>query len=61
MREEMQASKDINWSREIRLSIEKRLKQKKMKSACEIQDTLRKKASGKWSGVKEIRKWREKR
>ena len=61
LREEMKLVKDINWSKEIRDSIEKRLKQEKMKNACEIQDRLRKKASGKWSGVSEIRKWREKK
>ena len=61
MREEMKSFRDINWSEEIRLSIEKKLKKMKMKSACKIQDRLRKKASGKWSGISEIRKWREKR
>jgi len=61
MREEMKTFKDINWSKEVRESIEKRLKQEKMKKACEIQDTLRNKASGKWSGVLEIRKWRDKK
>lgn len=61
MREEMKKFENINWSEEIRLSIEKKLKKMKMKSACNIQDKLRKKASGKWSGVSEIRKWREQR
>jgi regulator of protease activity HflC (stomatin/prohibitin superfamily) len=61
MREEMKAFKDINWSKEIRESIDKRLRQEKVKNACETQDKLRNKASGKWSGVAEIRKWRERR
>ena len=61
MREEMRAFDDVNWSEEIRESIERKLKIMKMKNACKTQDRLRKKASGKWSGVSEIRKWRERR
>ncbi len=61
MREDMKSFKKINWSEEIRQSIERRLRLEKMKAACDIQDRLRNKASGKWLGVKEIRKWREKR
>ena len=59
MHEEMREFEDINWSEEIRESIDRKLKMIKKKNACKVQDRLRKKASGKWSGVAEIRKWRE--
>jgi hypothetical protein len=61
MHEEMKANKDINWSEEIRHAIHERLKREKMKKACETQDRLRAKTTGKWSGAKEIRKWRRQR
>ena len=61
MRNEMKEFEDVNWSEEIRDSIEKKLKLMKMKDACKVQDKLRKKSSARWSGVAEIRKWREKR
>jgi rRNA-processing protein FCF1 len=49
----------INWSEEIRKAIENRIRKDKMKKACKTQDDLRKKASGRWSGSEEIRKWRD--
>ena len=61
MREDMKSYNKINWSEEIRHAIEERLREEKMKKACAAQDKLRKKTSGKWSGAKEIRKWRERR
>ncbi len=61
MHAEMKDLKEINWSEEIRRAIEQRLRQEKMKKACEVQDQLRGKTSGKWSGAKEIKKWRERR
>jgi hypothetical protein len=61
MHEEMRNLQDINWSEEIRRAIEQRLRKEKMKKACEVQDQLREKARGKWSGAKEIKKWRERR
>ncbi len=59
MHQDMRRLEGINWSEEIRQAIEKKLRSDKMKKACKIQDHLRSKASGKWSGVKEIRKWRD--
>ncbi len=61
MHEQMKNLKDINWSEEIRNAIEERLRQEHMKKASDIQDRLRKKSRGKWSGAKEIRKWRERK
>ena len=49
---------NINWSGAIRKLIEDKLEAEKMKKACKIQDGIRKKTSGDWSGTEEIRKWR---
>lgn len=43
---------------EHRRSMEAIVKRKKIRDAISLQDRLRKK-SGKWDGVSEVRKWRE--
>jgi metal-responsive CopG/Arc/MetJ family transcriptional regulator len=43
---------------EHRRGIEEAIKREKIQEAVSLQDSLRKK-SGKWDGVAEVRKWRE--
>jgi len=67
----MDLYKDINWSEVVREAIEGRIEIEEMLrrridraralKASEDMDRLRSKTSGKWSGVEEIRKWREAR
>lgn len=67
----MDLYKDVNWSEVIRRAIKARVEvEERLHSridraralkASEDMERLRAKTSGKWSGVEEIRKWREER
>jgi len=67
----MDSYKDVNWSEVIRrairarVEVEKRLRRQidraRALRASEDMERLRAKTSGKWSGVEEIRRWREER
>lgn len=67
----MDLYKDVNWSEVIRRAIKARVEvEERLRSridraralkASEDMERLRAKTSGKWSGVEEIRKWREER
>ena len=67
----MDTLKDINWSEVIRrivkerVETEERLRRKidraRALRASEDMERLRAKTSGRWSGVEEIRRWREAR
>ncbi len=50
----------VNWSEVARQAFEATIRQKQMREAAESMDRLREstKLSG-WSGVREIRKWRD--
>lgn len=71
LKERMAKCKELNWSEFIRSAIEERveieaaqerhLDQGRLEEAIKTQDRIRAKTSGKWSGVKEIRKWRDTR
>jgi len=69
VKKKMDEWSDINWSEVVRRAIETKLETEKylrgridkaraLKAADDM-DRLRAKTSGKWSGVGEIRKWRE--
>ena len=70
-KEKMDALKDVNWSEVIRRSIRERIETEEMlrrridraraEKASDDMEKIRAKTSGKWSGVGEIRKWRETR
>jgi len=53
--------KHVDWAKYIQNTIEKKIREEEMNLACQIMDKVAMKTSGKWSGVNEIRKWREKR
>lgn len=53
---------DLDWSQYLRDVIKKRIKQEKIKQACQEMDELRKKTAGaKFDSVKAIREARESR
>jgi hypothetical protein len=60
LRREMKKRKRTNWSLVARKAFEEAIRQEEMTKAAEGIDTLRtsSKTPG-WSGVKEIRKWRD--
>lgn len=61
VKRKMRRFKNVNWAEYIRRAIEKKIREEEMKIACLIMDSLAEKTSGRWSGVDEIRKWRERR
>lgn len=60
LRREMKRFKHINWSEVARKAFEERIRREEMAKAAEGIDRLRlaSQTPG-WSGVKEIRKWRD--
>jgi hypothetical protein len=60
LKREMKKRKNTNWSLVARKAFEEAIRQEEMATAAEAIDRLRtsSKAMG-WSGVKEIRKWRD--
>jgi metal-responsive CopG/Arc/MetJ family transcriptional regulator len=71
LKKKMDKMKHINWSEVVRKAISNMIEKEestgsrreinraRMISAAKEQDRLRAKTSGSWSGVEEIRKWRE--
>ena len=69
IKKKMDEYSDINWSEVVRRAIESKVETEKYLrgqidkaralEAAEDMDRLRLKTSGKWSGIEEIRKWRE--
>ncbi len=64
LKKKMTHAKAVNWSEVARQAFEDRLRQQEMVEAASAMDKLREatKSTGpsSWSGVREIRKWREK-
>lgn len=68
-KEKMEALSDVNWSEVVRRSIRERIAmeeslrrpfdRRKALRATASMDALSRRMSGRWSGVKEIRKWRD--
>jgi hypothetical protein len=60
LKREMKKRKKTNWSLVARRAFEEAIRQEEMAAAAEAIDRLRtsNKVTG-WSGVKEIRKWRD--
>ena len=71
LKKKMEKLNHINWSEVVRQAIsnmiekeesansEREINFERVRSAAKEQDRLRAKTSGSWSGVEEIRKWRE--
>ena len=71
LKKKMEKLKQINWSEVVRQAIsnmiekeestnsEREINFERVRSAAKEQDRLRAKTSGSWSGIEEIRKWRE--
>jgi predicted transcriptional regulator len=60
LKKRMEHMKAVNWSDVARQAFEETVKREKMARASENIDRLRSEAGrGKWSGVLEIRKWRD--
>jgi hypothetical protein len=65
----MSRLRGFDWSKFVRDAIERRLEQEEslephsdrelLEEAIGIQDRLRAKSSGNWSGTEEIRRWRD--
>jgi hypothetical protein len=60
LKKRMEQTAGVNWSEIAREAFEEAVKRKEMREAAESMDRLREstKLSG-WSGVREIRKWRD--
>ena len=72
LKKKMEKLKHINWSEVVRQAISNMIEKEsvnsgrkinfeRVMSAAKEQDRIRAKTSGSWSGVEEIRKWREPR
>ena len=59
LRERMRRHPDVNWSEVVRETIENKVRELEMKEAAKTMDELTEKTSGTWSGVEEIRRWRD--
>jgi hypothetical protein len=70
IKKKMRKYRHINWSEVARSAIEERIRLEELqeprridsallKTAIEVQDSIRAKSSGNWSATEEIRKWRE--
>lgn len=61
LKKRMEHMKAVNWSEVARQAFEETVRREKMMRASEAIDRLRVDAGrGKWSGAREIRKWRDK-
>jgi predicted transcriptional regulator len=61
LKKRMEHMKAVNWSEVAREAFEEMVRREKMARASETIDRLRSEAGrGKWSGAREIRKWRDK-
>lgn len=58
LRKRIRKIKGVNWSEVARRAFEEELKRIERQIAAEEMDRLRTKSKG-WSGVEEIRKWRD--
>lgn len=61
LRKKMRKFEGVNWSDYLREAIIQRIKEEEIRRACSTMDEIALKTSGKWSGTKEIRKWRDSR
>ena len=61
LQKRMKKYPSINWSKFIRESIEERIRMEEMMEASRVMDELARKTPKDWSGVDEIRKWRDRR
>nr|MDO8075885.1 CopG family transcriptional regulator [Candidatus Freyarchaeota archaeon] len=62
LKERMEALRDVNWSEVARKAFEEKIKSEEMKRAAKMAEEIRKSSKvTEWSGVEEIRKWREER
>jgi len=59
LKEKMKELENVNWPRYLREAIIDRIREEEMRKACRIMDEIASKTSGKWSGAKEIRRWRD--
>jgi predicted transcriptional regulator len=61
LKKRMEHMKAVNWSEVARQAFEDTVKRERMMRASEAIDRLRTESGrGKWSGAREIRKWRDK-
>ena len=58
LRRHMRRYKRVNWSEVARKAFEAAIRQEEMRRAAEGIDELRLSTRSKWSGTKEIRRWR---
>ncbi len=61
IRRKMREFKDVNWSEYLREAIVRKIREEEAKAACRIMDEIAAKTGHDWSGVEEIRKWRDAR
>ena len=59
IKRQMRELDQVNWSEVARKAIIDTIQKERMQRACDIQDRLRAKTSGKWDALKELRRWRE--
>ena len=58
LKEKMGRYPQINWSEYIRENVERRVREEEMREASEVMDELSAKTDPRWSGAREIRRWR---
>jgi len=58
LQEKMRKYPDINWSQQIRETIEKRIQQEEMRRAAQTMDKIAEKTDPAWSGADEVQRWR---
>jgi len=61
IKRKMREFKNVNWSEYLREAIVRKIREEEMKSACAVMDEIAAKTREGWSGVDEIRKWRDSR
>lgn len=59
LKRKMREFKNVNWSEYLREAIVRKIREEEAKVACRIMDEIAAKTGRDWSGVEEIRKWRD--
>jgi hypothetical protein len=57
LQEKMRRYPKINWSQQIRETIEKRIQQEEMRQAAQTMDKIAEKTDPQWSGSDEVQRW----
>ena len=59
LKEKLKKYPNVNWSEYVRKSLEQKLREEEMREASETMDGIAEKTSPGWSGIREVRRWRD--